>query len=341
MVQEDKIMRKNFLFALTAALAVTVMQPQMFLMAEEMEGTSYEDEYETGEHNDQDEDETGDDDYQDEYETGEDEENTVEELGQVKKVSVAPDTFTKLTVSWETVENAAGYEIQYATKSNFANAQVITVGNRTERKIKGLKKGSKYYIRVRAYADGSDDTIYGDYSSKVSVNIAKTAKARTKESYEKFLKKKKTGYFVIKDLDKNGVKELVYCKKMSSPAKLFTYNMAEQKVYQPMRYDKVWIDVDKKKRYCAGNSSGLSSCGEYAIKKNNLWGENIHTVSVVDLGETVGYFREDKVKGEVKVKRISKSKFKSMQKKYEASFKNAGKYLVNNAANRKKALKKL
>lgn len=325
-------MRKNFLFALTAALAVTVVQPQMFLMAEEMEDTSYEDEYETEDDNYQNEDED---------ETGEDEESVIEELGQVKKVSVAPDTFTKLTVSWETVENAAGYEIQYATKSNFANAQVITVGDRTGRKIKGLKKGSKYYIRVRAYADGSDDTIYGDYSSKVSINIAKTAKTKIKKRYEKFLKKKKTGYFVIKDLDKNGVKELVYCKTMASPAKLFTYHMETQKVYQPWGYDKIWIDIDKKRRYCAGAGGGFVSCGEYTIKKNNLWGETIHSVSVMDEGETVGYAKEDKVKGKLKIKRISKSKFQSLQKKYVASFKNAGKYLVNNAANRKKALKKL
>lgn len=58
----------------------------------------------------------------------------------------------KATVSlkYNRVKGAKGYQIEYATKKNFKGKKSITT-KKTSYKIKKLKKGKKYYVRVRAY----------------------------------------------------------------------------------------------------------------------------------------------------------------------------------------------
>lgn len=55
-------------------------------------------------------------------------------------------------VTWNKVSGATGYEIQYATKSNFKGAKSVKVknGKTTSKTIKSLKKNKKYYFRVKA-----------------------------------------------------------------------------------------------------------------------------------------------------------------------------------------------
>ena len=76
----------------------------------------------------------------------------------------------KMTVKWAKDSSVSGYEIQYALKSNFKGAKKVTVkkASAASTTIKKLKAGRKYYVRVRAYKDGSvngqTEKLYGAWS---------------------------------------------------------------------------------------------------------------------------------------------------------------------------------
>lgn len=56
---------------------------------------------------------------------------------------------TTVTLKFKKVKKADKYDIEYSTKKNFKNAKAKTT-KKTSFKIKNLKKGKKYYVRVRA-----------------------------------------------------------------------------------------------------------------------------------------------------------------------------------------------
>lgn len=62
---------------------------------------------------------------------------------------------------------ATGYEILYATKSDFSNAKTLVVKKKSAdtQTIKGLKASTKYYVKVRSYTVASGKTFTGYYSS--------------------------------------------------------------------------------------------------------------------------------------------------------------------------------
>lgn len=76
----------------------------------------------------------------------------------------------KIKVSYKKVSGAAGYQIQYSTKSNMKAAKSKTTKKLTYT-LKNLKKGKRYYVRVRAYNKGKK--AYGDWSKKKSVKVKK------------------------------------------------------------------------------------------------------------------------------------------------------------------------
>jgi hypothetical protein len=88
--------------------------------------------------------------------------------------SITKASATKYTVSvqWKRNSKASGYEIRYATKSDFSNAVCKTVsGNKnTELRLKKLTKGQKYWIQVRSYKSADGTRYYSAWSN---------AKART------------------------------------------------------------------------------------------------------------------------------------------------------------------
>ena len=68
------------------------------------------------------------------------------------------------------VTNADGYQIQYATKSNFKGAKTATVSKSAKsKKISKLKAKTTYYVRVRAYKTIGGKKVYGAYSSKIKI----------------------------------------------------------------------------------------------------------------------------------------------------------------------------
>lgn len=76
-------------------------------------------------------------------------------------------------VTYKKVSKASGYEISYSTnKSQKKNIKVVSVKKTvTAKSIRKLKKGSTYYIKVRAYQNTSGKKVYGAYSKVVKVTI--------------------------------------------------------------------------------------------------------------------------------------------------------------------------
>lgn len=92
-----------------------------------------------------------------------------------KKTSVSKLTTSKksITVKWKKVSGVTGYQVQYSTNSSFKNAKSATVkgASKTSKKISGLKKGKKYYVRVRAYKTVNGKKVYGSWSAKKSIKV--------------------------------------------------------------------------------------------------------------------------------------------------------------------------
>ena len=71
----------------------------------------------------------------------------------------------KLTVKLKKkVSGAAGYELVYATNAKFTKEKKVVRFTGTSKTIKNLEKGTKYYIKVRAYkVDSAGNRVYGSY----------------------------------------------------------------------------------------------------------------------------------------------------------------------------------
>ena len=72
------------------------------------------------------------------------------------------------TLKWnKQASQTTGYQIQYATKSDFSNAATITIANpnTTSYTIKGRAANTRYYVRVRTYKKIGTGTFYSSWNS--------------------------------------------------------------------------------------------------------------------------------------------------------------------------------
>lgn len=81
----------------------------------------------------------------------------------------------KLKVKWSKNKKATGYQIQYATASNFSGAKSVWIGkaSTTSKTISGLRKGAYYYVRIRACKKAGGLTSYAAWSGTKKVKIKK------------------------------------------------------------------------------------------------------------------------------------------------------------------------
>lgn len=98
--------------------------------------------------------------------------NTVFTFIKPSKVKLTSVTLSKTTlnVEWKKV-NCTGYEITYTTDSKFKKGlKTVKVNNSktTKKAIKKLKKGKKYYVKVRTYSDYNGVRYYGERSTMLS-----------------------------------------------------------------------------------------------------------------------------------------------------------------------------
>lgn len=78
------------------------------------------------------------------------------------------------TIRWAKVKNVDGYVVEYSTKVNMKSAKKKNVKASTiSLTVKNLKKGKKYYVRVRGYKVIDGQKVYTQYSAKKAVKIKK------------------------------------------------------------------------------------------------------------------------------------------------------------------------
>ena len=78
------------------------------------------------------------------------------------------------TIRWAKVKNLDGYVVEYSTKANMKSAKKKNVkASTTSLTVKNLKKGKKYYVRVRGYKVIDGQKVYTQYSAKKAVKIKK------------------------------------------------------------------------------------------------------------------------------------------------------------------------
>ena len=85
----------------------------------------------------------------------------------LKSVSTKKKT---ITVKWAKDKNANYYEVYYSLKSDMSGAKKVKVAkSKTSTTIKKLKKGKKYYVRVRAVKTKSKKNYVGEFSAKKNI----------------------------------------------------------------------------------------------------------------------------------------------------------------------------
>lgn len=72
---------------------------------------------------------------------------------------------TKITVEMKKVTRAKGYQVQVSTSKNFKKIYKTVNSKNKSVTVKGLKKGQKYYIRVRAYYEVDGKKVYSSYTT--------------------------------------------------------------------------------------------------------------------------------------------------------------------------------
>ena len=82
----------------------------------------------------------------------------------------------KVQVKFKKVSGADGYEIAYSTGVNFGKKKT-TVNSynaaKNVRTVKKLKKGKRYFVKVRAYKMNGTEKVYGKWSQVKVVKIKK------------------------------------------------------------------------------------------------------------------------------------------------------------------------
>lgn len=93
----------------------------------------------------------------------------------VKLTTVKNVKGKKLQIAWVKNAKAAGYEVQYAASSKFKGAKsvVINSAKTTKASVKKLKKGKKYFVRVRAYVTADSGKKYSKWSNVKKAVIKK------------------------------------------------------------------------------------------------------------------------------------------------------------------------
>ena len=91
-----------------------------------------------------------------------------------KIVSVENTKAKQIVVKVKKISKIDGYEITYATNEKFTKNKKVVNTAKTTKNIKGVKKGKKYYLKVRGYKlDSTGKKVYGTYSTIKKVTIKK------------------------------------------------------------------------------------------------------------------------------------------------------------------------
>lgn len=93
-------------------------------------------------------------------------------VAKVKGVKVKVSKAKKANISWKKVSGAAGYEVLYSTDKKWKKGTKKISTKKIKCVSKKLKKGNKYFIKVRAFKKGNDGKkIYGKYSAVKKIKV--------------------------------------------------------------------------------------------------------------------------------------------------------------------------
>ncbi|MCI5648312.1 MAG: AMP-binding protein [Fusicatenibacter sp.] len=171
----------------------------------------------------------------------------------------------KMKVTWTQNEMASGYQICYSTNSSFYGSKSIDVPStqKLQEVIGGLKKGERYYVRVRAFNSSGSNTYYSAWSETESMihtsitlgNVANGIEitwTKVKEASEYRVYRKKFGesnctrIAVIRDdttyVDtavENGIRYCYYVVPQVAGVKAMT-NIAAQMYLEAPKIEKLW-----------------------------------------------------------------------------------------------------
>lgn len=103
-----------------------------------------------------------------------DSEEKVTKPGKTKITKISKKGKQKVTVKYKTVNGADGYELVYGTNKKITkNKKSVTIkkGKTKSKTVKKLKKGKKYYFKIRAYKIINNKKVHGAYSNVKSCKI--------------------------------------------------------------------------------------------------------------------------------------------------------------------------
>ncbi len=90
----------------------------------------------------------------------------------LKKLSAGK---SQLTVTWKAVSGVTGYEIEYSTSADLGKKTtkktVVKKAKASKMTLKKLKKGKKYFVRIRTFRTVGKATVYSAYSAVKSVKV--------------------------------------------------------------------------------------------------------------------------------------------------------------------------
>ena len=90
----------------------------------------------------------------------------------VKELKITARSSAKkgsITVKWTVKGDASaadGYQVWKSTKQSKGYKKAITTTKKSYKNTKGLKKGTRYYYKVRAYKVVDGKNVYSDWSNK-------------------------------------------------------------------------------------------------------------------------------------------------------------------------------
>lgn len=90
-----------------------------------------------------------------------------------KLLSVTGPSAAKMKVKWKKSTVVSGYQIQYSLNRDFASSKKVTISKNStvSKTIKNLKKGKKYYVRLRSFRKVGSKKYYPSWSAKKSVKV--------------------------------------------------------------------------------------------------------------------------------------------------------------------------
>ena len=135
-------------------------------------------------------------------------------LGKVSNGKIDTSNDSTISLSWDKVENATGYQVLY--NNNYKTTLDTNI------QLNNLKSATEYKIKVRAYTKVNDKTIYGNYSNELKTTTAPSKVTNIKTSvtssgikltwnkttgatgYRIYMATSKDGnYYELKTIDKN------------------------------------------------------------------------------------------------------------------------------------------